>query len=421
MSNSREIVITGMGVVSPIGIGTEAYWDSLAAGRSGIRSLDVFAGSDLPTPIGGEISDFDPKQYIRPRKSLKVMSRDIQLAFVAVDQACEQANFTNRPVDPERLGVVYGADMIAGDPREMIHAIQGCMVDGQFDFSKWGHQAMAEMYPLWMLKYLPNMPACHVGIAHDARGPNNSLTLRETSSLSAVSEAVRVIERGQADAMIVGGTGCWVHPCIWAYNRSFELSGRLDDPAAACRPFDADRDGMVHGEGSSAFIMEERKLAESRGADILARVIGFAATFEPHSTDRAALGDGIRNAIRLALQNAGIGPNEVGHVNADGAGTVQGDAVEAQAIRDMLGDVPVTAPKSFFGNLGAGTGAVEMVASVLALGKGRVPFTLNYETPDPLCPINVVSQTLLEGREPTALLLNQTNRGQAVAVVLAAP
>ncbi len=421
MAHSQEIVITGMGVVSPIGIGSEAYWNSLSEGHSGVRALDVFGDSDLPAPIGGEISDFDPKQYVRPRKSLKVMSRDIQLAFVAADFACQQAALDTRPIDPERLGVVFGADMIACDLREMVDAIRSCVVDGQFDFSRWGQQSMAEMYPLWMLKYLPNMPACHIGIAHDARGPNNSITLREISSLSAIAEAVRVIERGQADAMIAGGASCWVHPFIWAYGRSFELSGRLDEPAAACRPFDADRDGMIHGEGSAAFILERRQLAEARGANILARILGFAATFEPYADVRPLRGDAIRSAIKLALQNAGIGPGEIGHVNADGLGTVQNDVIEAQAIRETLGDVPVTAPKSFFGNLGAGTGAVEMVASILALEKSCVPFTLNYERPDPQCPVNVVRKTFLKDTKPTVMVLNQTQRGQSIAMVLAAP
>jgi 3-oxoacyl-[acyl-carrier-protein] synthase II len=421
MSQTREIVITGLGVVSPIGIGGEAFWNSLCEGRSGVRRLEVFNGSDLPPAIGADVSDFDPKQYVRPRKSLKVMSRDIQLAFAAADLACAQASLESHPIDPERLGIVFGADMIACDLSEMIDAFRGCIVEGRFDFDRWGEQSMAQMFPLWMLKYLPNMPACHVGIALDARGPNNSLTLGEVSSLAAIAEAVRVIERGQADAMVAGGASSRVHPTIWAYRSAFHLSKRTDDPAAACRPFDLARDGMIHGEGAGTFVLEERRSAEARGATILARVLGFATTFEPRAAGKELRGKAIRASITQALRSAGLQPDQVGHVNANGLSTALDDRLEAQAIRDTLGDVPVTAPKSFFGNLGAGTGAVEMVASVLAFQHGLVPFTLNYEQADPDCPVNVIRQTPMKLSTPVALILNQARIGQSVAVVLAAP
>jgi len=421
MKRARDIVITGLGIVSPIGIGREAYWASLAEGRSGVRRLDVFNGSDLPPAIGGNVVDFDPKRYVRPRKSLKVMSRDIQLAFAAADMAASEAALGDAPVDPDRMGIIFVADMIAVDLFELEPAFRGCMADGQFDFSLWGSKALPEMYPLWMLKYLPNMPACHIGIALDARGPNNSITEGEVSSLAAIAEAARVLQRGQADVIVAGGTAGRLHDSIWAYAQSFELSSKTDDPAGASRPFDADRDGMVHGEGAGAFVLESRQHAESRGATILARVLGFADAFEPRRQDKALRGDALRAAIKQSLDDAGLEPGDVGHVNAHGLSTRQSDRLEAQAIRDTLGDVPVTAPKSFFGNLNAGGGAVEMVASVLALQKGTIPFTLNYETPDPECPVNVVRQSLQETTKATALVLNQSRVGQALAVVLAAP
>ena len=162
------------------------------------------------------MADFDPKQYVRPRKSLKVMSRDIQLAFAAADLACVDAGLRERPVDPERLGVIFGAALIPGELDELAGTYRSCLVDGKFDFRRWGPAAMAEMFPLWMLKYLPNMPACHIGIGQDARGPNNSITMGDVSSLSALAEAVRILERGQADAMIVGGVGARLHPVVWA-------------------------------------------------------------------------------------------------------------------------------------------------------------------------------------------------------------
>jgi 3-oxoacyl-[acyl-carrier-protein] synthase II len=420
MAAKREIVITGVGVVSPIGIGSEAFWTALADGRSGVRLLDLFRTSDLPVPFGAVVDDFDPKQYVRPRKSLKVMSRDIQLGFAAADLACAQAGLHDRPIDPDRLGIVFGADLIHCELSELVNVYRGCIVDGKFEFKHFGQRAMAEMYPLWMLKYLPNMPACHIGIAQDARGPNNSLTLGDVSSLSAVTEAMRVLERGQADAMIAGGTGSRIHPASWVRDPILNLSHRSHDPAAASRPFDAQRDGTVNGEGAAAFLLETRPHAQARGATILARILGAAGTFEPCRNGEVLRGRGIRQAISGALRDAGLLAGDVGHVNANGSSTILDDRIEAQAIRDTLADVPVTAPKSFFGNLGAGTGAVEMAVSVLALQKGYVPPTLNYQYPDPHCPVNVIHRQSLRINAPTALVLNHTNRGQAVAVVLAA-
>lgn len=220
--------------------------------------------------MGGEITDFEPQQFVRPRKALKVMSRDIQLAFAAADLACTQAGVAPGTVDPERLGVLFGADMIAAELPEMVNAYHACMVDGQFDFSRWGQRAIAELFPLWMLKYLPNMPACHIGIARDARGPNNSLTLAEVSSLSAVTEAVRIIQPRSGRRDDCRRHQLAHHPTIWVRRGAYQVSQRVNDPAAACRPFDADRDGMVHGEGSGAFVLESREHAEARGAKILA-------------------------------------------------------------------------------------------------------------------------------------------------------
>lgn len=426
MKPKADIVVTGIGIVSPIGVGKDAFWNSLCEGRSGVRLLDLYEqddsiNADLPTPIGGSVVGFDPKKLIRPRKSLKVMSRDIQFAFAAADMARIDAGLPEKPVDPERMGVVYGADLMACDFSEMATAYARCIVDGQFHFNRWGPAAMSELSPLWMLKYLPNMPACHIGIALDARGPNNSMILGETAGLSALSEAVRVLQRGQADVMIAGSTGSQLHPGVWYRSRRFDLARFGGDPAAVARPFDARRDGMVSGEGSAAFILETRKHAEARDATVLARIIGYLDVFNPCRNGTPPGGASIRHAIAGLLQRTGIAAEEVGHVNAHGAGTVAEDRVEAQAIRDTLGDVPVTAPKSFFGSLCAGSGAVEAAVSVLAVAKGRVPQTLNYEEPDPTCPVNVIRSEPMETDKPIALALNQRPQGHTIAVLFGGP
>ena len=420
MTVAREVVISGVGVVSPIGIGRDAFWKSLREGRSGVRTLDFFNRDDFPVRFGAEVPHFDPKEYVTPRKSLKVMSRHIQLAYISAQLACQDAGMAAGAVDPDRFGVIFGSEMIQSEPADLAEAYQACMVDGRFEYSRWGAAAMSEMFPLWMLKYLPNMPACHIAIAQDARGPNNSILLSDVSSLLAVAEAMRTIERGRAEVMIAGGAGMRVYPMSWVFRDNGDLSRRYDSPATASRPFDRDRDGMVYGEGSAAFILESRQHAEARGAKVLARVLSYASTFEP---PRGEMGEGkaIAASIRQALRAARLEASELGHVNANGLSTIDQDRIEAQAIREVLSDVPVTAPKSFFGNLGAGTGRVEMAASVLGFASGEVPFTLNYEHADPRCPVQVIHSRPYRPQQQTALVLNQSTTGQSVAVVLAGP
>lgn len=413
-----SIVITGTGVVSPIGIGHDAYWQSMLGRRSGVCEIRLFDASGLPAPFGGQVLDFDGKRYVRPRKSLKVMSREIQFAFAAADLAMQDAGLPPGSVDPDRLGVVFAAEMMYGDLFELQDAYRACMTNGKFDFSLWGSRAMQELFPLWMLKYLPNMAACHIAIAHDGRGPCNSISLGEASSLLALMEGVRIIERGAADVMIVGGMGSRLQPTALTFRGDCRLSHRRDAPARACRPFDAGRDGMVFGEGAAAFILERGDRAARRRAAPWCRIAGDANTFGPVNDAQPLGEDATRRSLTNALKSAGLEPKHIGHVNANGLSTVAHDRAEAAAIAAVLPDVPVTAPKSYFGNLGAGTGAVEMVASLWALRSGRIPPTLNYDHPDPACPVDVVGDEPRAATEPTALVCNQSTTGQMAAVVL---
>ncbi len=414
-----EIVITGVGTASPIGIGFDAFLASLESGVSGVRRLREFDTPEFPVRVGAEVVGFDPKRHVAARKNLKVMSRSIQLAFASAHLAVEQAGLAPGAVDPDRFGVVFGADMMQVEPQELADAFRTCVNEGRFDYAQWDERAMGEMFPLWMLKYLPNMPACHVAIAHDARATNNTIVLAEASSLLAIAEGMRVIQRGAADVMIVGGTGNRIHPMTWAFRDNLVLcSPRTDDPADVSRPFDARRDGMVYGEGAAALVLESRASAESRGARVFARLMGFANTFEACKPGKTFPGQAIRSAIRRVLEQSHLSPTDIGHVNAHGLSTQLHDQAEAQAIHDILGDVPVTAPKSYFGNLGAGGGAVELLSTIAAFETGRVPRTLNYEVPDAACPINVVREPIQAKK--TAIVLNQTLMGQSVALALSA-
>lgn len=420
MNDLPEVVITGMGMVSPIGIGKEAFGESLAAGRSGVGPITQFAADSFPVPFGAEIKEFEAKKYVKPRKSIKVMGREIQTAFAAAAIAMDDAGLPQGEYDPDRTGAVLGTETLCTSYDDLEDVFRGCLVDGEFHFERWGEQAMSKIYPLWMLKYLPNMPACHFAIAYDTRGPNNSISLGEVSSLLALIEGVEIIRRGAADVMIVGGSSSRVNPTDLMWRGDELMSHRLDDPAGASRPFDAGRDGMVIGEGAGVFVIERKDHALRRNANLLGRIIGGASAFLPPHDGYVITSDVIRRAIAQSLEKTGFAPADIGHVNAHGLSTVDDDRHEAQAIHDVLGDVPVTAPKSFFGNLGAGGGAVEMAASVLSLADGRVPFTLNYATPDPHCPVNVIHGEPLATDKRTALLVNYSNTGQAAAVVLAA-
>ena len=419
MREPREVVVTGLGVVSPIGIGSEQFWAALLAGQSGITELPDFVGKDLPYRVGGTVRGFDGKDYVQPRKTLKVMSREIQQAYGAAVLAVQDAQLPKGSVAPERMGVVLGSQLLDADLDDMREVFRNCVKDGRFCEELWGEHAMKDLFPLWMLKYLPNMAACHIGIANDARGPNNTIVQGGVSSLQAIIEATLVIQRGHADVMLSGGSGSLTTISRLPFRGWEQVSKWEGDPSQSMRPFDARRTGTVFGEGSGVFVLESREHAERRGATILARICGFSSRYEPAKGSEPRRGIGVKNSIVGALQAAALQPSDIGHVNAHGLGTIDDDRLEARGIHDALGNVPVTAPKSFFGDLGGGSGAVEMAASVLALSKGVLPPTLNYETPDPACPVNVVRGEPMPIEKRTAMVLSQADTGQAVAVLLA--
>lgn len=417
----REVVITGLGIVSPIGVGREAVWDAITARRSGVRLQPDLEAAGWIAPFGATIDDFDPKALIEPRKSIKVMARDIQIASAAAELAWQDAGLAQATIDPERFGVVGAAGIMYCDLEELRLPFVEWIKQEDFDVHRWSREAMGELYPLWMLKYLPNMPACHIGIRYDARGPNNTIAEGDVSSLLAFSEAVDVIRRDHADLMIVGGTGSRINLSDIMWHRGARLAcmnGRVD-PTQICRPFDAERSGMVCGEGSAEIVLESREHAERRGAKIIARVAGAATRNEASAANQQPTGDAVRRAILAALALAGAEPSEIGHVNAHGLSTREDDPIEARAIRETLGDVPVTAPKSYFGNLGQGSGMVELAVSLLGLEQDVIPPTLNYETPDPECPVNVVTE-LQPMNERSFMKLSHNATGQAAAVVITA-
>ncbi|MEZ6126016.1 MAG: beta-ketoacyl-[acyl-carrier-protein] synthase family protein [Planctomycetaceae bacterium] len=424
--DGSRVVITGVGVVSPIGIGKHDFWNSLQENRSGIGYLHSFATDELPSPFAAEVRDFRPAELLRDRKFIKVMSRDMQLGVASARLAMQDTNLSVGDVDPYRIGVVYGAGRMTTHPSELVEAVEASRDENnEFSMTRWGEGGMGRIAPLWLLRQLPNMPACHISIDHDARGPNNTITCRDASALLALAEAVRCIESGRTDAMIVGACSSNIHPVDIAKFHRFEgLSRRNDDPSRACRPFDFERDGAVVGEGAATFVVESYEHAKRRGADIYAEVLGIGAGTDGHGYANGSAGLGLVHAIESSIRRASIRPEEIGHINAQGKSTQPDDIVESRAYHRALGDcilkVPVTAMKSFVGHFDAGAGAVELAGTLLSLKYGQVPATLNYEIPDPRCRLNVVRGGPHRIASRTALTVNRTAMGQSAAAVLRA-
>ncbi len=428
---TRRVVITGLGLISPLGNTAQAFWEALVQGRSGVAKIVSFRTDYMPTSFAAEAREFsgaidnfgplDAEKKKAIRKGLKVMCRESQMGVAAAQWALSDAKIKDGSFDPDLAGVLFGSDYMMTMPEDFISGIQRCMdPEGKFDFNRWALEGMPQLSPLWLLKYLPNMPASHVAIYNDLRGPNNSITLREASSNLAVGEAFRTIQRGHAVLMVAGATGTRVHPMKMVHVVSQEeVAGNGAEPTRASRPFDLKRTGMVLGEGAGVIVLEELASAEARGAKIYGEVIGTSSSSVADRQRVANRHQALVNAMRGAMRDAGTSPADIGHIHAHGLSTRSSDVEEASAIREIFGDVqvPITAAKSYFGNLGAGSGLVELIASLLAMEHGELFPVQNYETPDPECPLKIVTT---KGTSPGAsfLNINVTPQGQAAAVVV---
>lgn len=418
-TKSRRTVLTGLGVICPIGSGPAAFWQALLAGTPGIHtitSLDPFA---LPSKMAGEVRDFSAKSLIDRsyRRTLNAMARTVEFGVIGCQLAMQDAGLTKGSVPPERIGVEFASVMGATELDDLGPASKVSLRadQGGPDMGTWGTAGLNEVPPLWMLKYLPNMPACHATIIYDIQGPSNTQIPGDTAGAVALGEAARIIRRGAADVMLVGGSEAKIHPLsLSRFNLFAQFSKRNHDPEGAIRPFDRDRDGTAPGEGVAAFTLEDLDHALARKAKIYGEVISVAS-----GVDRGLTGRGLARVIRNALAAADIQPADVDHVNAHGLGTTNGDAFEARGIAEVFGkSVQVFAPLSRFGNLGAGSALLELACSVLSLQNDQLPATLNHEHPDPACPVAVHTGAPRPVAKPYAIKLSYTELGQCSAVVI---
>jgi 3-oxoacyl-[acyl-carrier-protein] synthase II len=432
---SRRVVITGAGLISPLGNSRQALWEALQAGRSGVGPIRCLPSAALPFRCAAEAWDFQGKiddfgdlsseQKRTIRKGLKVMCREIQMGVASAQLALQDAGLHSGDYDVDRTGAVYGSDYIMTAPQEFTEGVRRCLDEqGHFDFSRWASEGLSQVTPLWLLKYLPNMPASHIAIYNDMRGPNNSITLREASSNLAVAEAFCTIQRGHADIMLAGATGTRLHPLRTVHTvLQEEIAPGEDEPERLCRPFDRDRRGMVLGEGAAAVVLEALETARARGATVLGEVVGYGSSASMTPQGGADSRQALQNVIVQALGKAGLKPGDVGHIHAHGLATRKDDIDEAAAIVAIFGDngprTPVTAAKSYFGNLGAAGGMVELITSLLALQDGSLFPIRNYETPDPDCPV-AAAQGSATPAGNCFLNLSVTPHGQASAVVIRA-
>ncbi|MFM7034595.1 MAG: beta-ketoacyl-[acyl-carrier-protein] synthase family protein [Planctomycetia bacterium] len=430
----RRVVVTGMGVVSPLGLTLEELWSGLAEGRSAVGPLESFPCAGIPLThaaeargFTGDIGNFgelspDCKKAIR--KGLKVMCRESQMAVAAAQRALQDGQFSPESHEPERFGCVFGSDYMLTLPEDFTTGAAACRDDhGRFAFERWAEKGMPLLNPLWLLKYLPNMPASHVAIYNDLRGPSNSITVREASGHLAIGEAVMTIQRGAADIMLAGATGTRVHPMKAVHalqNEQVAFGG--NDPTAWSRPFDGGRSGMVLGEGAAVVVLEDLEHALSRGARIHGEIIGHGAGSASTARGPGGRRKALAVAMRRALESAQIATGAVSHIHAQGLSTVAGDREEAAAIGDVFADraaaIPTVAAKSHFGNLGAGSGVVECIGSMLAMQHGELFPLLNYQTVDQDCPVRPARRGDAAGN----LFISSaaTPHGQASSVVIRA-
>src|SRR5208283_145605 len=385
MIGKKRVVITGLGLVTPIGIGVDETWSAALNGKSGIGPITHFDASLFPVRIAGEVKGFDPANYIEA-KEIKKMDRFIHLAVAAATMAVDDSGFRITGENAERVGVAIGSGMGGLPAIEHYHKA----------YLEKGYRRIS---PFFIPMLIINMASGNVSIKFGAKGPSTCPVTACATGSHSIGDAVRIIQRGEADAMIAGGTeSCITALGVGGFAVMKALSTRNDEPERASRPFDIDRDGFVMGEGAGIVFLESLDSALSRKAKIYAEVSGYGMSSDAyHITTPAPAGEGAARCMKAALKDSGLGPEKIDYINAHGTSTKYGDELESTAIKTIFGDhaykLCVSSTKSMMGHLLGAAGGVEAILSVLSIYHGKVPPTINLDNPDPECDLDYVPKT----------------------------
>jgi len=421
----KRVVITGMGVISPLGNTVEELWRRTVGGESGVGPTTLFDASSFPTRISAEVRDWTIADAGEDPKRWEHRGRHTLFAVGAAKQAVSDAGIEDATIDPTRFGIYLGSGEGQQDfgrfTQMMMAALEG---GGELNVAKFTKKGLEILHPVAELEQEPNMPAGHLASLFGAQGPNvNCLTACAASS-QAIGEAAEIIRRGEADVMLTGGTHSMIHPFgVTGFNLLTALSTNNDHPTKASRPFDKDRDGFVLGEGAAMLILEELDAARARGANIYAEITGYGSTADAFRiTDTHPEGRGATSCMNMALRDAGLNTDDIHYINAHGTSTTVNDRVETLAVKQSFGQqaykIPVSSTKSMMGHLIAAAGATETILCVMAVRDDVLPPTINYETPDPECDLDYVPNEARPATCRHALTNSFGFGGQNISLIL---
>ena len=390
----RRVVVTGMGIISPLGIGVEDNWSAVCNGNSGIGPITRFDSEPFPVKFAGEVKDFDPEKFMS-HKEVKKMDRFIHFAVAAGQSALEDSGYEITDDNAERVGVQVGVGLGGLPAIEKYH-------------DTYKERGVRKITPFFIPMVIANLASGQISIHTGAKGPNTCVVTACATGTHSIGDAARLIQYGDADVMIAGGTESVITPlCVGGFHAAKALSTRNDDPQGASRPFDKDRDGFVIGEGCGVVVLEEYESAKKRGAKIYGEFAGYALNGDAyHITSTSPNGEGAARCMNLALNNAGINKEDIDYINAHGTST-GADSTETQAIKTVFGDhaykLVVSSTKSMTGHLLGAAGGIEAIYSLLALSRGVLPPTINYTTPDPECDLDYIPNNAREEKIKMAL------------------
>ena len=424
-ARGRRVVITGAGMINPLGNDIPTVWNAIQHGESGVGYTTVFDASRFPTKISAEIKNWDISQAGEDPEFWKDRGRHTKFAVGAAKQAVEGSGVLDSVADPRRFGVYLGS----GEGNQDFNSFASMMAaaldsEGNLDLAKFTRAGLDTLNPITELEQEPHMPVGHMAAMFNAQGPNANCLTACAASSQAVGEATEIIRRGEADVMLSGGTHSMIHPFgVTGFNLLTALSENNDNPTGASRPFDRLRDGFVLGEGAAMVVLEEYERAKKRGAQIWGEVIGYGSTADAYRiTDIHPEGRGAIGCMKMALKDAGLNPDQIDYVNAHGTSTTVNDKVETKACREVFGEhamnTPVSSTKSMMGHLIAAAGATELIVCLLSIRDNVLPPTINYENPDPLCDLDYIPNEARQADCKIALNNSFGFGGQNITVIV---